>query len=42
MEQPKHIYEVYIRATPERVWDAITSGDQTQADVISKLKEWMS
>ncbi|MGE0599811.1 MAG: ArsR/SmtB family transcription factor [Dehalococcoidia bacterium] len=31
MERPKHIYDVYIRATPERVWEAITRGDQTVA-----------
>jgi DNA-binding transcriptional ArsR family regulator len=31
MERPRHIYDVYIRATPERVWDAITSGSQTRA-----------
>lgn len=26
MEKPKHVYDVYIRATPERVWEAVTSG----------------
>ncbi|MGE3075302.1 MAG: ArsR/SmtB family transcription factor [Dehalococcoidia bacterium] len=31
MERPKHVYDVYIRATPERVWEAITSGEQTRA-----------
>ena len=30
MEKPKHIYDVYIRATPERVWEAITSGEVTK------------
>ena len=30
MERPKHVYDVYIRATPERVWEAITSGDLTR------------
>jgi uncharacterized protein YndB with AHSA1/START domain/DNA-binding transcriptional ArsR family regulator len=32
MDKPKHVYDVYIRATPERVWEAITSGEAT--------KEW--
>jgi uncharacterized protein YndB with AHSA1/START domain len=26
---PDHVYAVYIRATPERVWRAITDGDET-------------
>ena len=33
MEQtsrPRQVYQVFIRATPERVWDAITNGDQTR------------
>lgn len=30
MEKPKHVYDVYIRATPERVWEAITSGELTK------------
>ena len=30
MEKPKHVYDVYIRATPERVWEAITSGEVTK------------
>ncbi len=30
MDKPKHIYDVYIRATPERIWDAITNGEMTQ------------
>jgi len=30
MEKPKHVYEVYIRATPERVWEAITNGELTK------------
>ena len=30
MEEPSHVYTVYIRATPEQVWDAITNGDLTR------------
>ena len=29
MSAPKHVYEVYIRATPERVWQALTHSDFT-------------
>src|SRR4051794_10693218 len=27
---PKHVYEIYIRTTPEKLWAAITDGEQTQ------------
>ncbi len=27
---PKHVYEVFIRTTPERLWDAITSPEWTR------------
>jgi uncharacterized protein YndB with AHSA1/START domain/DNA-binding transcriptional ArsR family regulator len=30
MERPKHQYDLYIRATPERVWEGITNGDITR------------
>jgi uncharacterized protein YndB with AHSA1/START domain len=30
MDKPKHVYDVYIRATPERVWEAVTSGEMTK------------
>ena len=30
MEKPIHIYTVYIRATPERVWEGITNGEITR------------
>ena len=30
MEKPKHQYDVYIRATPERVWEGITNGEVTK------------
>jgi uncharacterized protein YndB with AHSA1/START domain len=30
MEKPVHVYTVYIRATPERVWEGITNGDITR------------
>ena len=29
MAKPDHVYQTFIRATPQRVWDAITDGDQT-------------
>jgi uncharacterized protein YndB with AHSA1/START domain/DNA-binding transcriptional ArsR family regulator len=29
MSAPKHVYEVYIRATPERVWQALTDSEFT-------------
>ncbi len=28
--RPKHVYEIYIRTTPDKLWDAITNGDQTK------------
>jgi uncharacterized protein YndB with AHSA1/START domain len=27
--KPKHVYEVYIRATPERIWEAMTKPEFT-------------
>ena len=30
MPAPTHVYEVYIRCTPERLWQAITSPDYTR------------
>jgi uncharacterized protein YndB with AHSA1/START domain len=27
---PQHVFEVYIRTTPERLWEAITSPDYTR------------
>jgi len=29
-ESPKHVYEVYIAATPERVWQALTDSELTK------------
>ena len=29
-DAPKHVYEVYIAATPERVWQALTDSDLTK------------
>jgi uncharacterized protein YndB with AHSA1/START domain len=29
MAKPMHVYETFIRATPERIWEALTSPDQT-------------
>jgi uncharacterized protein YndB with AHSA1/START domain len=29
MAKPLHVYETFIRATPERVWEALTDPDQT-------------
>jgi len=28
-ESPKHVFEVYIRTTPERLWQALTDGNIT-------------
>jgi hypothetical protein len=30
MDAPAHVYTVFIRATPERVWQAITDGADTE------------
>ncbi|HKQ56719.1 MAG TPA: SRPBCC family protein [Candidatus Eisenbacteria bacterium] len=30
MNAPKHVYEVYIRTTPEKLWNAITRPEMTQ------------
>ena len=30
MAKPQHIYQVYIRTTPERLWQAITDPDMTE------------
>ena len=30
MSAPKHVYEIYIRTTPEKLWNAITSPDMTR------------
>jgi DNA-binding transcriptional ArsR family regulator/uncharacterized protein YndB with AHSA1/START domain len=29
MEPTKHVYQIYIRTTPDRLWQAITDGDET-------------
>jgi DNA-binding transcriptional ArsR family regulator/uncharacterized protein YndB with AHSA1/START domain len=29
MQPPRHVYTVYIRTTPERLWEALTDGDLT-------------
>jgi len=29
MSVPDHVYSVFVRATPERIWQAITDGDDT-------------
>jgi len=29
MEPIKHVYQTYIKTTPDRLWSAITDGDQT-------------
>jgi uncharacterized protein YndB with AHSA1/START domain len=31
MAKPMHVYETFIRATPERVWEALTDPAQTEA-----------
>ena len=30
MSKPEHVYETYIRATPESLWDALTSSEFTR------------
>jgi len=30
MTPPKHVYEVYIRTTPEKLWEAITRPEKTK------------
>src|SRR5262245_3859682 len=30
MERPRHVYTVFVRSTPERIWKAITDGAETQ------------
>ena len=30
MDQPKHVYEIYIRTTPEKLWEAITRPEMTR------------
>jgi len=30
MERPRHVFEVFVRATPEQVWAAYTDPDQTR------------
>ena len=29
-DKPSHVYVVYIKATPERIWDALTQSEFTQ------------
>ena len=30
MNPPQHVYEVYIRTTPEKLWEAITTPEMTR------------
>src|SRR6476619_3999519 len=30
MDKPKHVYQIWIRTTPEKLWQAITDPDITQ------------
>jgi uncharacterized protein YndB with AHSA1/START domain/DNA-binding transcriptional ArsR family regulator len=30
MNKPKHVYEIYIRTTPQKLWDAITNPELTR------------
>ena len=30
MNAPKHVYEIYIRTTPEKLWEAITRPEMTR------------
>jgi uncharacterized protein YndB with AHSA1/START domain len=29
-ETPKHVFEIYIRTTPEKLWQALTDGEMTK------------
>jgi uncharacterized protein YndB with AHSA1/START domain len=29
-ESPKHVFEIYIRTTPEKLWQALTEGEMTK------------
>ena len=39
MGAPQHVFELYIRATPERVWQAITDPAMTQIYYFNSLVE---
>jgi uncharacterized protein YndB with AHSA1/START domain/DNA-binding transcriptional ArsR family regulator len=39
MTAPKHVYEVYIRTTPERLWQALTDPAMTQVYYFGSLVE---
>jgi uncharacterized protein YndB with AHSA1/START domain len=39
MGAPQHVFEVYIRATPERLWQAITDPAMTQIYYFNSLIE---
>jgi uncharacterized protein YndB with AHSA1/START domain len=39
MNQPKHVYEVYIRTTPEKLWEAITRPEMTRHYYYGNLVE---
>jgi hypothetical protein len=36
-ERPSHVYVVYIRTTPERLWAAITTPEYTRAQHLSRV-----
>jgi uncharacterized protein YndB with AHSA1/START domain/DNA-binding transcriptional ArsR family regulator len=44
MDQPKHVFEIYIRTTPEQLWAAITSPEFTRRYFYSTAVEsdWQS
>src|SRR5262245_45909656 len=39
MSKPKHVYEVYIRTTPEKLWQAITDPAFTRQYFYNSLVE---
>ena len=43
MDTIDHVYAIYIKATPDRVWRAITDGDDTVATTTARaLIDWRS
>ena len=35
------VYELYIKTTPDPLWDAITDPDQPRKMILSGLKTWL-
>jgi uncharacterized protein YndB with AHSA1/START domain len=39
MSKPKFVYVVYIAATPDKVWRALTDPDQTEKSCVAAAGE---